>query len=263
MEHHQDALYHISSEDILRRLLPDVRDMDLYCFESVDSTNDEAKRRFRDGLRRTSFFVADSQTHGRGRRGREFYSPAYTGLYMSLLKPLTGGLPDVLSFTSRAAVAVCRALKNVYSVTPGIKWVNDILLNGRKICGILAELVTDPRSGEAAVVIGIGINLSTENFPETISRIAGSVGNATVPREEIAAAVARELLSLLHSPDSDYLGEYRALSAVLGHMITYERNGHIRTGTAVDIDSDAALVVLCSDGTTDVLNSGEITVRPL
>ncbi len=263
MERHQDALYHISSVDILSRLGSGFQDLALFCFDKIDSTNDEAKRRFKDGLRSTSLFIADSQTHGRGRRGREFYSPSLTGLYLSLLMPLSGELPDFLSFTSRAAVAACRALKSLYSVSPAIKWVNDILIDGKKIAGILAEFVTDPHTDDAAVVIGIGINLSTQTFPDPISRNAGSLENASIPREETAAAIARELLTLLHSPGSEYLVEYRALSSVLGHAITYERNGQIRTGTAVDINSDAALVVLCPDGTIDVLNSGEITVRPL
>ena len=263
MERHQDALYHISSGDILSRLGPGFQDLAVFCFDKIDSTNDEAKRRFKDGLRSASLFIADSQTHGRGRRGREFYSPSLTGLYLSLLMPLSGELPDFLSFTSRAAVAVCRALKSLYSVSPAIKWVNDILLDCKKIAGILAEFVTDPKNNDSAVVIGIGINLSTEDFPDAISCTAGSIGNCSVPREETAAAVARELLTLLHSPDSEYLVEYRMLSSVLGHAITYERNGQIRTGTAVDIDSDAALVVLCPDGSSDILNSGEISVRPL
>ena len=263
MERNPDASYHISSKDILSRLGSGFPDLTVRCFKTVDSTNDEAKRQFRNGLRMTTLFIADRQTHGRGRRGREFYSPSLTGLYLSILLPLSAEMPDFLSFTSRTAVAVCRALKNVYSVSPAIKWVNDILLDGKKIAGILAEFVTDPSTGDTAVVIGIGINLSTELFPDAISHTAGSVGNTAVPREEIAAAVTRELLTLLRSTDSDYLFEYRMLSSVLGHAITYERNGLIRTGTAVDIDSDAALIVLCSDGSTDVLNSGEITVRPL
>ncbi|MBQ6425352.1 MAG: biotin--[Clostridia bacterium] len=261
MELDQQALYHISSDSILTRLKPDIPDLNVFCFDTVDSTNDEAKRRFRTGLKNTSLFVSDTQTNGRGRRGRSFYSPSATGIYLSLLYPLTEGQSGFLSFTSKAAVAVCRALNSVYSVSPKIKWVNDILLDGKKIAGILCEYVTDTESGGSAVVIGIGINLSTEIFPEAISDTAGSVGNRSVPREIITAAVAKELIMLLNDSGSSYLDEYRALSLVIGRHIAYERNGQVFTGKAVSIDSDAALVVLRDDGRTDVLNTGEITVR--
>ena len=261
MERDQTALYHISPEEILSRLKTDVLPLDVFCFESIDSTNDEAKRRFRNGLRSRALFVADSQTNGHGRRGRSFYSPSLTGIYLSLLFPLNNGRTDFLSFTSRTAVAVCRALTGVYSVFPRIKWVNDILLNGKKIAGILSEFVSDSCSGDSAVVIGIGINLSTEVFPDAISNTAGSVGNTDIPRSAAAAAVAEELILLLNDADPSYLDEYRSLSCVLGNRITYERTGTVYCGTAVSIDPDAALVVLRNDGITDVLNTGEITVR--
>ncbi|MBQ1771603.1 MAG: biotin--[Clostridia bacterium] len=263
MELNQHALYHISSEVILSRLEPELRDLNVFCFDTVDSTNDEAKRCFRRGLRSDALFVADCQTNGRGRRGRSFYSPSATGIYLSLLYPLTDGRSDFLSFTSRAAVAVCRAVTSVYSISPKIKWVNDILLDGKKIAGILAEFVSDTDSGNAAVITGIGINLSTEVFPDAISDTAGSVGNSSVPRELIVAEITRELISLFSVSDASWLDEYRALSVVIGRQITFERNGQVFTGKAVSIDSDAALVVLRSDGETDVLNTGEITVRTL
>ncbi len=261
MEHDQQALYHISSESILSRLAPELRGLTVICFDTVDSTNDEAKRRFRSGLKSEALFVADCQTNGRGRRGRSFYSPSSTGIYLSLLYPLKAGQSDFLNYTSKAAVAVCRALRRVYSVSPMIKWVNDILLDGKKIAGILAEFVSDTDSGDTAVVTGIGINLSTEIFPDAISDTAGSVGNSSVPREMIAAEITRELISLFSVSDTSWLDEYRALSLVIGRQIAFERNGKIFTGKAVSIDSEAALVVLRSDGVTDVLNTGEITVR--
>lgn len=243
------------------RLNHEIRDLNVFCFDTVDSTSDEAKRRFREGLKCASLFVADCQTNGRGRRGRSFYSPSATGIYLSLLYPLKAGQSDFLNYTSKAAVAVCRALRRVYSVSPRIKWVNDILLDGKKIAGILAEFVSDTGSGDTAVVTGIGINLSTEIFPDAISDTAGSVGNSSLPREMIAAEITRELLNLFSDSDASWLDEYRALSVVIGHQIAFERNGQVFTGKALSIDSDAALIVLRSDGMTDVLNTGEITVR--
>lgn len=261
MELDQQALYHISSEGILSRLDPKFCGLNVFCFDTVDSTNDEAKRRFRNGLKSDSLFVADCQTNGRGRRGRSFYSPSSTGIYLSLLYPLKAEHSDFLNFTSKAAVAVCRALRSVYSVSPMIKWVNDILLDGKKIAGILCEFVTDAQCEDAAVVTGIGINLSTEIFPDAISDTAGSIGNSSVPRETIVAEITRELISLFSVSDTSWLDEYRALSLVIGRQITFERNGQVFTGKAVSVDSEAALVVLRSDGGTEILNSGEITVR--
>ena len=261
MELDQQALYHISSEGILSRLDPEFCGLTVICFDTVDSTNDEAKRRFRSGLKSEALFVADCQTNGRGRRGRSFYSPSSTGIYLSLLYPLKAEHSDFLNFTSKAAVAVCRALRSVYSVSPMIKWVNDILLDGKKIAGILCEFVTDAQCGDAAVVTGIGINLSTEIFPDAISDTAGSIGNSSVPRETIVAEITRELISIFSVSDTSWLDEYRALSLVIGRQITFERNGQVFTGKAVSVDSEAALVVLRSDGGTEILNSGEITVR--
>ena len=142
---------------------------------TVDSTNLECKRRIREGRELPDLLVANEQTAGRGRLGREFESPEDSGIYMSLhLLPCLQA-EDMVLITSAAAVAVCRAIRAVTGDEPVIKWVNDIFLHDKKICGILAEAITGS-DGRIHVVLGIGINVWTNKtqLSEQVQKIAGS-----------------------------------------------------------------------------------------
>lgn len=231
-------------------------------YEETDSTNSEAKRYAVSGGRAPALFLADRQTAGRGRLGRSFYSPEGTGLYMSLLLPAKAELTDTVLMTSAAAVAVRRAILSVTGIDTGIKWVNDLYLDGRKVCGILCELL----GTEKMIIVGVGINLSDGGFPEDIAHIAGSLG-ITDPdgalRDTLAARCVKELTSVWETlGDGDLIDEYKKHSTILGNEVIYTENGVSRSGLAVDIDSRGRLIIEDAEGINRVLASGEISVRP-
>lgn len=265
LSEHSDIL---SAEGIKLHLSGDAALADVIVFDEIDSTNLEAKRMAANGAQNAAIIVADSQTVGRGRFGRVFYSPEGCGIYMSiLLKPTAEQVSEAVMLTTAAAVAVCRAAAKLSDLSPGIKWVNDIYVNDRKVCGILSEAVFDIESGSiGSVVIGIGINFkqSTEPMPQDIANIAGSFfgENAPVSRNQFTAQVANELFLMLSKlSEREFLKEYRERSILIGKEIVYSRGNEKYAAIAEDIDQDGALVVRYEDGKVEALKSGEVSVR--
>lgn len=243
----------------------------LVCLDTVDSTNNEVKRRAVDAVPDGLAVVAAQQTGGRGRRGRTFVSPP-GGLYLSALLRPQCPLEQVSALTAWSAVAVCDAVEQVCGVRPGVKWPNDVILDGRKLCGILTELELE---GETAalryVVVGIGVNLSqTEaDFGPEVAPVAISLAQAlgTAPRR---AEVAAALLDALDRLDRDFPGKwdswlerYRKDCITVGKPVQVLQGSQARTGTAVGVDDSFALVVRWEDGTEEALSSGEVSVRGL
>lgn len=229
-------------------------------YPTLDSSNTEARRLLAAGeLTPPALLIADEQTGGRGRLGRSFYSPANTGLYLTLVLRVPGELGDAVRLTTLASVATAKAIERLAGVSPGIKWVNDLYLGERKICGILTEAL--PAPGGVDALIGIGVNLTTDDFPGELAGVAASVGR-DVPRYPLAAAIAGELMELASDPDPlGYLGEYRARSMVLGRRILCLRAGEGVPATALAIDDAGGLVVRYDDGREETLTSGEISIR--
>lgn len=233
-------------------------------FSEIDSTNLELKRQVACGEVKNRLVVADRQTMGRGRLGRSFESPAQSGIYMSLLLPIEDS-DSLLLITSAAAVAVCRAVKSVCNIDSLIKWVNDIFVNGKKVCGILAEAVSGC-DGMLNVVLGIGINVATDKsrFTDNVRNVAGALYDKlpdNVTRNSLAASVVNEFMDIfVHITDRQYLNDYRQCSMVIGKNIRYRAGDEWYTGKAVDIDDNGGLVVVTAEGTV-TLNTGEISVR--
>ena len=226
----------------------------------VDSTNTDAKKRIMSGAQYPLLVLSDSQSAGRGRMGRSFYSPSRTGLYMSLAFEAQGGLSDTVGLTSAAAVAAVRAIRSVCGVETGIKWVNDIYLDGKKIAGILCESFFF--EDKLFVIVGIGVNLATESFPEELADIAGSLNAESSLRRELADVICNEFFSLLAlDENSQFMTEYKKHSVVLGKDVNFIENGVSYSGIAEDILDNGALVVLLDDGSRHTLASGEISLR--
>ena len=237
--------------------------LNVLLFPEIDSTNLEAKRIAKNGLSEPFLIIADSQTAGRGRLGRTFYSPPSTGIYLSYVYKPNAAIASGVSVTSAAAVAVCRAIKAVTELNPQIKWINDVYIDGKKVCGILCEAVTEGgRSDANCIVIGIGINVSTTDFPCELREKAGSLGDRVIDRNRLAAEVVNQLEKVINDLGKRaFIDEYKKLSLVLGKQITYIKNGVETRGIAVDVDNDGGLIVRLSDGSKTTLNTGEISVK--
>ncbi len=235
-------------------------------FDETDSTNLRAKKLFADGVcGHGSLIAARSQTSGRGRLGRSFYSPSDSGIYMSVILCRSELGSPITEITSKAAVAVCRAIEELFpSISPQIKWVNDIYVGGKKVCGILAEAVNDAESGKiAAVIVGIGVNMSTEIFPDGIVETAGSLGVGSRYNGLFAAMICDNLINITSSADSrGVMDEYRAHSLVIGKKICYfGADGVKNYGVAVGIDDGGGLIVDDDRLGRVILSTGEISLR--
>ncbi len=232
-------------------------------FSQIDSTNMEARRQVAAGFRGNAMLCADTQTAGRGRLGRQFYSPKNSGLYVSFLTELKGASKDVLTLTCAASVAVMRAIHRTTGLQVQIKWVNDLYFQEKKIGGILCECIAPPNVPERRfLVIGIGINVFSSEFPAELATIAGCLGADGTEKETLLLSILHELMPFIEHPDDkSYLEEYRKHSCVLGKEIIYFRNGEaLGEGTAVDIDEHGALLISCN-GRIEALSTGEISVR--
>ncbi len=228
--------------------------------DTIDSTNTYLKHLAADGAPGGTAVLARTQTAGRGRLGRSFYSPPDSGLYLSVLRrPMA--LPEPGLVTAAAAVAVARVLRGL-GAPVGIKWVNDILApDGRKLCGILCEA---GRTEEDFVVIGIGLNITTEAFPPELANIAVSLSEL-VERPPKAASLAESILAeldaVLAADPAEMLDEYRRHSVVLGRTVTVKPlSGEPFRATVRAILPDATLLVGPPDR---VLSSAEVSLTPM
>ena len=244
----------------------------LLCFPELDSTNTYAKRIALAGAEDGTVVVADCQTAGRGRMDRSFQSPA--GKSVSLTALLRPALPpeSLLPVTALCAVAVSRAVESVCGVQPQIKWTNDLVLNGRKLCGILTELSLEGESGQVQyLVLGIGLNVGQEpaDFTGDVAKMATSLRMALgrpVSRPALAAAEIRELDRLYRAlrtgRTASYLEEYRRTCLTIGQTVQLLRpNGEREIVQALDVDGQFGLIVGRADGTRMVVRSGEVSVR--
>ena len=252
--------------------LPEARRTSVQVFSSIDSTNSYLKREAVNGAPGGLCAIANEQTAGRGRAGRSFLSAPNRGVYLSMLLRPSCEPSACATLTAHAAVAVCRAISLVCGIEPEIKWTNDILLGGKKICGILTELTLEGESGAVdSVVIGIGVNANNrpEEFPKELSEIAGSIFSATgvtVDRASLAAAMVLELDEMVRvwsRSDKAYLEEYRARCVTIGKEVRVLRGDTQKIAFANAVADDFSLVVTYADGSRDHLSSGEVSVRGL
>jgi BirA family biotin operon repressor/biotin-[acetyl-CoA-carboxylase] ligase len=229
----------ILSEAVLRGYLHDCPPLELDVFDTVDSTNTVCLKRASGGDRRTYAAVAGGQTRGRGRRGRSFFSPDGTGLYMSiLLRPSGLSADEAVKFTTIAAVAVSEAIEAVACKTASIKWVNDIYVSGRKACGILTEASFNPEDGTLDyAVVGIGINVYEPQggFPEEIKDRAGALAGP-VNRNNLPAGKEADDPSLSGKNPADSAGVNKVLknggrnrlaAEILSRFFSYLDEGYV------------------------------------
>ncbi len=245
--------------------------------DSVSSTNILAKEMAANGAVHGSLVAANCQTQGRGRLGRMFSSPANTGLYLTCILKNNIQITDGMRITVAAAVAVCRALKNVCKKDDvRIKWVNDLYLADKKCGGILCEASADMQTGMSAfVVVGIGLNLQEPcgGFDSDIKQIATSIFGTEqrVLRNELAAEIVNELFTICNNLHSgEFMQEYINLNIVPGKHVTVLRvtnsdtsgqGNNERTAFAKEILNDGRLLVQYEDGQEEALVFGEVRIR--
>lgn len=240
----------------------------LEAFESLDSTNTYLKKRAAEGAPEGTVVIANAQTAGRGRMGRSFASAPGLGIYMSMLLRPDSGAECIGSLTAGAAVAVCRAIERVCGVAPGIKWVNDLFLKGKKICGILCESSVKA-DGAEYVVLGVGLNVITrpQDFPEELRGTAGSLYSQTgivYERGKLISAIISELCAMYETwkaGPAAFLDDYRRRCFVLGRTVEVSPvTGGVFTAAAEAISDDFGLVLRLPDGSVRTVHSGEVSI---
>ena len=234
--------------------------------DEIDSTNEEAKRRIKDGAGEDFVLVARKQTAGKGRKGRSFYSPKDTGIYLTFTHFTDEAAENVLKVTVATSVIAAKTIKDALNIDCGIKWVNDLYLNDKKVSGTLCEYIFKGmyENESNAVIVGIGINLSTEDFPEDISGKAGSLisdNNDNTCYDDIVIGISNGLKSFFENCDlNTYLPLYKELSIVLGKEVELsDASGVLDRGTVTDFDDNGAIIIENKNGKT-VYDSGEISL---
>jgi BirA family biotin operon repressor/biotin-[acetyl-CoA-carboxylase] ligase len=240
----------------------------VFLFESVDSTNERALALpASETSAQGAVILADSQSRGRGRLGRRWISPAGRNIYMSaLLKPEIG-LRDATLLTVAGALATGGALGNKTRLDIRIKWPNDLMVNGRKIGGILTELRSDPQKINLAVIgIGVNVNSGEMDFPEEVRGIATSVRNETgriFSRVEIMVEILKELeiwyKMLTHEGGKPLLEEWKNRSSTIGKEVRIAIGREVLSGVAETIDDDGMLILRMRSGERRRISSGDVT----
>lgn len=237
--------------------------------QSVTSTNRVVKEKASRGEKEGYLLASAHQTEGRGRLGRSFFSPSDTGIYMSLLLKPAINPQDATLITTAAAVSVCEALEKLGVRDTGIKWVNDIFLNGRKICGILTEAGFDIENNLLDyVVLGVGLNVYAPDggFPDDIKDIAGAVFEQREEdvRNKLTAFFLNSFYGYYENLESrSHVEEYARRCFVVGKDINVIKGDTVTRARALSVDENCGLVVELSDGSRQTVSSGEISIRTI
>lgn len=257
----------LSAQGVRKYLEPVCGPIKLEILTSTESTNDYLRGKALEGYKEGLTVIAGEQTGGRGRTGRSFYSPADTGIYMSLLlNPENCSPAKAVKFTTMAAVAACQAIEKVSQKKTQIKWVNDIYIEGKKVSGILTEGAVSLEKGTLEyVILGMGLNVypPRDGFPRELEGTAGTVFREK--KSDGKNRLAGEFLNgFMHFytdwENAGYAREYRNRSLVLGKGIQVLNSAGARKARALDIDENCRLLVEYEDGSREWLRAGEISI---
>ena len=257
------------SEAAIRKYLgKKYEDCRLCIYGEVVSTNRTLRELADEGAKEGTVVLAKCQTEGRGRRGREFYSPADTGLYMSILLRPQMGISDLMMVTAASAAATAEAVEAITGTETAIKWVNDVYAKGKKVSGILTEASFSLENGSIDfLIVGIGVNvLEPEGgFPESIQGKAGAVCQRDQCPEGIRNVLAAEIIKRVLSyyrtlPERTFYPSYKEKMLWMGEKIFVHTADKKKPAIAVGIDDRCSLRVRYEDGTEEILRTGEISV---
>jgi len=258
----------LSAQGIRKYLKSVCASMELEVLPVAGSTNELVEEGAGAGAKDGYALLANSQTAGKGRLGRSFYSPGDTGVYMSLLLRPQGYSPDqAVRLTTMAAVAACEAIEEVSGRSAQIKWVNDVYMDNKKVSGILTEAAFSLEDNSLDyIVVGIGINAypPKEGFPPELKQIATTVfeERQNDGKNRLAAAFLNCFMGYYAARENmDYAKKYRARSLVIGKEIRVISPAGQREALALDVDEECRLAVRYQDGSRELLSSGEISIR--
>lgn len=259
----------LSSELILESLSTRILGRPIFVHQTLESTNEEAKKRAREGEAHGALVVAEEQTRGKGRQGKSFFSPKGKGIYMSLLLRPEGSPQEALRLTLQAGVAVTDVLRTLYpdalkeKVT--IKWVNDVFVGEDKVAGILTEAAMEMESGKLEyLVLGIGINVQGDrkDFPESIQDTAAFLSQTQEEgptRNLLIARILNRLEELVEKePFEQTMNTYRERSYLTGKEIRFRKGEHLFEGRVIGVNDVGALEVVTGTGEQLQLQSGEV-----
>ena len=255
----------ISADSIKKYLTVPINNIEVY--KTVTSTNDLAKQYALDLKPEGTVIVAREQTAGRGRKGRSFYSPMSTGVYISVLLRPELTAEKTLYITTAAAVAVAKAIEKISGKEAKIKWVNDIFVDGKKVCGILTEGAIDFETGKMQyAVLGIGVNIKKpeNDFPSEIQNIAGSVFDTT--DKEVSSIIVAEILNNFMNyyknlASKPFYEEYKKRMFLIGKHLPVYSGKDSYPAVAIDLDKELSLIVKDENGNIKKLNTGEVSIK--
>lgn len=257
----------LSIEGIQAKIAAHVPPLTIQLLNSSESTMKDAKMAGLNGTPENTLIVANNQEAPKGRFGRPFFSKENCGIYMTILLKPNKNFDDIAQYTIIMAVAVSKAIDRLTNRTTEIKWVNDIYLDGKKVCGILSEATSDVESGQiSSVTIGMGINFSiqTNEFPKDIRNKATSIFPDTPPtisRNDLIAEIWNQFYKIVESlPSKDFLDSYREKSFILGKNVSFIRKERTYCGKAEAINEQGELIVALENGEKMTLSSGEISL---
>lgn len=260
----------LSAEGIRLALGSATPNLAITVLNSSESTMKDAKLAAINGEPDNTLIVADIQEAPKGRFGRPFFSKAGSGIYMSMLLRPNQNFEEMAQYTVIMAVAIARAMDNLTPVQTKIKWVNDIYINGKKVCGILSEAMSDVESGQISnVIIGMGINFSLKQneFPKELREKATSLfpeDEPIITRNELIGEIWNQFYAILNQlPEQSFLEEYRQKSFVLGKTVSFTQSDIDYEGIATAINDHGELVVQLQDKKEKVLSSGEISLNSI
>ena len=253
----------MTKEKIQRGLAAKWAGCEIVYFEETDSTNRQARMLAAEGAAHGTLVIADTQSAGRGRRGRGWISPAGEGIFMSLIVRPQVHPSQVAKMSLTLALAVGKAIERVTGLDARIKWPNDIVMGGRKICGLLLEMDATAEMVRS-IVAGVGINVHQTVFDEEIAHTASSLDLMTgrrVSRSEIVRAFLEEFEWALALDDAQMMDAYRARSATIGQRVQVIALDGTYTGTAKGITESGSLLVEDEAGDVREVLAADVSVR--
>lgn len=249
----------LNEQNIRKFLQKKYQNFNFQIFDTIDSTNIYAKKIVKK-LTKNTIIISNSQTNGQGKFGKSFFSPANTGIYMTIVLKDNIDTTKVFSITFLCALAVCKAIEKLTDIKPKIKWINDIFVNNKKCCGILTECETNFKTNISNnIIAGIGININTVKFPKDLKDIAVSLQQNNINKNQMIAEIINNFFKFYTNLNiKQVIEKYKKYCFVLGKDICYTKENIKHIAKALDINDSGNLIVKDINGNLQTLEYEEI-----